>query len=352
MLCSYDHTRNLIESMLASNNSSPHDEATIRPVWPGSSSSLRGALITPEVLDDPSFPGADERRSDADVHEKPDNDTTAVGPSKTICAQADGIGTRKIACPFMKRHPARFRAWRTCFGPGFDGMNRLREHLKRKHFKQHTCSRCGSDFKSKDLLRGHQRQPTPCAVHASRNEVGFMSQKQWDDICGRRWRRGSSVADRWRGIYVALFPDVDEASVPSPYVDTSLANEVVEPFDAGRCDAYLAQHLRGRLIERLSEETEFGIITGEAKEKMVSILQEEVIQTSARLQQPSAWDLRDVCVVDDVRGEGLFDFNFLGTLPATKAFSLQFQYTALLLGHTGFSMKPDPPEVVEHYRIT
>ncbi|KAF6825884.1 hypothetical protein CPLU01_09974 [Colletotrichum plurivorum] len=230
----------------------------------------------------------------------------------------------------MKRHPARFRGWRTCFGPGLDGMNRLREHLKRKHFKQHTCSRCGADFKSKEALRGHQRQPIPCPVRASRNEVGFMTQKQWDDICGRRWRRGSSVADRWRGIYVALFPDVDEASVPSPYVDTLFANEVAEPFDASQCDAYLAQHLRGRLIERLSEEPEFGIITGEAKEKMVSILQEEVIQTvrgyhvwqrtsnggspvqDLSVRESPTWDLHDVCIVGDVRGEDLFDFNFLG----------------------------------------
>ncbi|KAK2765688.1 hypothetical protein CKAH01_15629 [Colletotrichum kahawae] len=32
----------------------------------------------------------------------------------------------KIACPYMKRFPAEFGAWRTCVGPGFDGMHRVK----------------------------------------------------------------------------------------------------------------------------------------------------------------------------------------------------------------------------------
>lgn len=32
----------------------------------------------------------------------------------------------KIACPYMKRYPTEFCSWRTCVGPGFDGMNRMK----------------------------------------------------------------------------------------------------------------------------------------------------------------------------------------------------------------------------------
>lgn len=33
---------------------------------------------------------------------------------------------QKIACPYFKRYPAEFSTWRTCVGPGFDGMNRMK----------------------------------------------------------------------------------------------------------------------------------------------------------------------------------------------------------------------------------
>lgn len=33
---------------------------------------------------------------------------------------------QKIACPYMKRYPVEFSTWRTCPGPGFDGMHRMK----------------------------------------------------------------------------------------------------------------------------------------------------------------------------------------------------------------------------------
>lgn len=32
----------------------------------------------------------------------------------------------KIACPYIKRFPVEFSTWRTCIGPGFDGINRMK----------------------------------------------------------------------------------------------------------------------------------------------------------------------------------------------------------------------------------
>jgi len=38
----------------------------------------------------------------------------------------DKLLRRKIACPYMKKDPIHFSTWRTCVGPGFEGINRLK----------------------------------------------------------------------------------------------------------------------------------------------------------------------------------------------------------------------------------
>lgn len=38
----------------------------------------------------------------------------------------DSASKPKIACPFMKRSPTSFSTWRTCVGPGFDGLHRMK----------------------------------------------------------------------------------------------------------------------------------------------------------------------------------------------------------------------------------
>jgi hypothetical protein len=38
----------------------------------------------------------------------------------------DETPKERIACPFMKRYPLEFLSWRTCVGPGFDGIARMK----------------------------------------------------------------------------------------------------------------------------------------------------------------------------------------------------------------------------------
>lgn len=58
---------------------------------------------------------------DEDSDRAPDDKTPESKRRKF--AEAD---KPKIACPFMKHSPTEFSAWRTCIGPGFDGMNRMK----------------------------------------------------------------------------------------------------------------------------------------------------------------------------------------------------------------------------------
>jgi hypothetical protein len=46
--------------------------------------------------------------------------------SRSKRVKIDGSENTKISCPFMKRNPLEFSTWRTCIGPGFDGMHRVK----------------------------------------------------------------------------------------------------------------------------------------------------------------------------------------------------------------------------------
>ncbi|KAI1318472.1 hypothetical protein F5Y16DRAFT_406307 [Xylariaceae sp. FL0255] len=181
---------------------------------------------------------------------------------------------KRIACPFVKRYPAQFSTWRTCGGPGFDGINRMREHLKRRHFKEHCCGRCGQQFKGSRLLQAHPRADIPCALVEISPESGFMSQIQWDEISGKRAPSNASLLERWREIYLALFPDIEVDATPGPYFDLfDIKSDLQSHIDPNEYNRYLKQNLPGRIIVRLNEE--FHFMAERAKQRLLEIIQQE-----------------------------------------------------------------------------
>ncbi|KFA53822.1 hypothetical protein S40293_01611 [Stachybotrys chartarum IBT 40293] len=136
--------------------------------------------------------------------------------SRSKRVKIDGSENTKISCPFMKRNPLEFSTWRTCIAATTVKLTMTREHLKRRHLKQHTCQRCGQQFVTSQALQSHLRAPMPCKLAEINMNQGFMSQPQWDEISRKRGLGGQSVVQRWKEIYLVLFPEVDEASVPSP----------------------------------------------------------------------------------------------------------------------------------------
>ncbi|KAE9567744.1 hypothetical protein CGMCC3_g16141 [Colletotrichum fructicola] len=188
----------------------------------------------------------------------------------------DPVEKVKIACPFMKNSPERFSAWRTCVGPGFDGMNRMKEHLKRRHFKEHTCERCGDLFGSKKALQNHQRLPTPCILRDAPVEEGFLTSTQWDEITRKRSR--CSLEERWKEIYLILFPDTPPHAIPSPYFDTlDVTNNDAAMFDPEEYEEYLKTHLPSRVLMRLQEE--LAVFSETIKGQLAVIVQEESSET-------------------------------------------------------------------------
>ncbi|KAF4846076.1 hypothetical protein CGCSCA4_v006322 [Colletotrichum siamense] len=180
----------------------------------------------------------------------------------------------KIACPYMKRFPAEFCTWRTCVGPGFDGMNRMKEHLKRRHFKENGCHRCGLYLESNQALQEHLRSIDICPIREILPQMGFMTQTQWYEISKKRQIQMTPLQERWKEIYLILFPEVDESSIPGPYFEASeISDGISNTFDPREYEGFLKQQLPARLLTNLNRE--FQLFSEFAKLKLAEILKEE-----------------------------------------------------------------------------
>ncbi|KAI6378378.1 hypothetical protein MCOR25_002246 [Pyricularia grisea] len=144
--------------------------------------------------------------------------------AKRIKLEKQSPGER-IACPYFKRFPESFGSRRTCLGPGFDGMNRLKEHLHRKHLKKFACDRCGKNLGNNKRLDDHMRALEPCFAVVVQPDQGFMSHPQWNEIQANTRKHGVEVEDKWRQIYLVLFPDANPSAIPGPFFDGFAASQ-------------------------------------------------------------------------------------------------------------------------------
>ncbi|KAK4444602.1 hypothetical protein QBC34DRAFT_414917 [Podospora aff. communis PSN243] len=125
---------------------------------------------------------------------------------------------RLLACPFHK-HNSRKHNRRTCCGPGFTSISRLKEHLYRRHSEpRNTCPRCLVSFETSDMLRGHQRK-RPCEVRPEGDHPDWVTAAQESELRSKKRTKDSQTdEEKWRRIYGILF-GWDEDCIPSPYYE-------------------------------------------------------------------------------------------------------------------------------------
>lgn len=119
----------------------------------------------------------------------------------------------RFACPFYKHDPNRYRNRRTCPGPGWPTVHRMKEHLYRSHAQPIYCPRCYAMFDSDAECNNHLRM-NPCQISAPQPVDGI------DRETLKSLRKRSPALrleeDKWRDTYQLLFPDVSAADIPSP----------------------------------------------------------------------------------------------------------------------------------------
>ncbi|KAH7635958.1 hypothetical protein B0T09DRAFT_252886 [Sordaria sp. MPI-SDFR-AT-0083] len=128
--------------------------------------------------------------------------------------EAPGGEGRKFACPFCQHNPAKYRTVKTCCGPGWDSVHRVKEHIYRRHSLKNTCPRCYEQFKTDDDLKSHQRAETPCRLR--KDNVPEVITDEQDKKLHARAKPGLSEEDKWNDMYRIIFPGPVGSKIPSP----------------------------------------------------------------------------------------------------------------------------------------
>ncbi|CAJ2512044.1 Uu.00g076690.m01.CDS01 [Anthostomella pinea] len=129
---------------------------------------------------------------------------------------------RKWACPFYKHDPEAHSKHRSCAGPGWPSLHRLKEHLYRIHrLPKHTCPRCTEPFEDAKDLQSHLRADEPCKTLELVPVQGIDEATEAKLRIRKKHGPGVTEEQRWKEIYLILFPDANRHAVPNPYYDSN-----------------------------------------------------------------------------------------------------------------------------------
>lgn len=157
---------------------------------------------------------------------------------------------RRLACPYYKRSPLKYRNQKYCPGPGWENVHRLKsEHLLKFHFKL-RCQRCGGRFANDGSLEAHTLMNPACTTIRPLPQVDEFDQKQRKLILSRRDFSGDLTEEvKWRKIYRILFPNDDQRNEPTPYYDDL---DSFSPEDIAFYQTYAQQEFDRRLFQVLN----------------------------------------------------------------------------------------------------
>ncbi|KAL2264225.1 hypothetical protein VTK26DRAFT_57 [Humicola hyalothermophila] len=121
---------------------------------------------------------------------------------------------RRLACPFYKHDSAKYKHVKTCCGPGWEDVHRVKEHVYRRHSLKNLCPRCFEHFDKPEALKSHQRAETPCRL--KQMAIDAITEEQEIKL-RKRAKAQCSEEEKWEEMYRVIFPD---ENAPSPYHDT------------------------------------------------------------------------------------------------------------------------------------
>ncbi|WYZ43317.1 hypothetical protein EsH8_VI_001016 [Colletotrichum jinshuiense] len=215
---------------------------------------------------------SDDGKREQEEDDDDDDDDNGNRPprAKLPKVQEDGADGAKLACPFFKHNPRKYKNQRPCCGPGWDHVHRIKEHIYRKHsLPKFSCPRCSQPFETQSDLQAHARSPDPCEVREPEVLDG-ITQDQEKRLRSRKKTSAKELteAEKWAQVYGILFPDVKEREIPSPYYNTEDAST-----NLGGYEDYLRRELPPLVRRRLEKEVEreLSFVEEGMKQKVIDI---------------------------------------------------------------------------------
>ncbi|KAL3292687.1 Nicotinate-nucleotide diphosphorylase [Colletotrichum asianum] len=140
------------------------------------------------------------------------------GNSKKPKLDPEGGMPSRLACPYFKWNPRKYRHHRVCVSPGWESVHRVKEHLYRCHQKpKYQCLRCYQDLEGEAALGAHLRT-TPLCEAVSLPEPCDKFGTEIESLLRKRSSGKMSEKDQWIGVYKILF-DVLDDELPTPYCE-------------------------------------------------------------------------------------------------------------------------------------
>ncbi|KAF5520504.1 hypothetical protein CGCA056_v008340 [Colletotrichum aenigma] len=180
----------------------------------------------------------------------------------------------RLACPYFKKTPQRYctSKWRSCPGPGWETVHRVKEHLYRCHMLPIICPRCQITFETDEERNEHLQMDDICPKKSKPDLYGIDSKQEKLLHSRKKGGKNMSEADKWRDVYLILFPNIGPEDIPSPYLDFG------GNADAGEADSAFARYeryLRRELPRKVRQEFETRI--EQALEPMEETLKSQVV---------------------------------------------------------------------------
>ncbi|KAH8898428.1 hypothetical protein GQ53DRAFT_837335 [Thozetella sp. PMI_491] len=181
---------------------------------------------TPGRSEPPSRQTKRGRQDDDEGEENEDDGDGDRRPLKAKKRNSANAKVPKLACPFFKRDHRKYQNWRSCPGPGWDTVHRIKEHLYRRHtLPKYKCYRCCQHFSAEQDLSKHSRAEEPCQKKDDVLQEG-LDESQVRKLRSRKREGGreQTECDKWTAMYRTVFPD--DVHIPSPYYESQDEQEI------------------------------------------------------------------------------------------------------------------------------
>ncbi|KAI1325852.1 hypothetical protein F5Y16DRAFT_400880 [Xylariaceae sp. FL0255] len=274
-----DETETIVINLLASNFVS--NGATASQGDTTTPSANRTAPV-PSSFKSSSSEGSRKRkdRRRQDVESEDDNSESEEEARPSKLSRSERPTDKRFACPYFKKNPREYAGERTCMGPGWKSINRLKEHIYRRHrLPRFKCNRCGKTFANLVLQATHERSPMPCKV-ADWDDSEGVNLEQETRLKSRKGISQMTESERWKEIYMILFPDEDPSKIPSPYhepIESLSSSDLPETNCAqafARYEAFLREELPVSIRNEIEEKIEIDFLTDpeDLKRKVIELV--------------------------------------------------------------------------------
>ncbi|KAK9780029.1 putative C2H2-type domain-containing protein [Seiridium cardinale] len=212
-----------------------------------------------------------KRKRDGEDPNSPEDGGKGEDDMTNQSATPNTVAAKKFACPYYRRCAWNHQNPRSCAGPGWQSVHRVKEHVYRQHSLPIHCPRCCTIFKTESELTTHQRLSQSCEVRIVVLPDGYN--KEQEKALRKRKKTSASDEEIWKEMYMILFPDDSDDQLPTPYYE----DDEVEAYERIREDAttqlerYLRRQLPHIVRRRLEQEV------AESSEPLLSRLRGQLV---------------------------------------------------------------------------